>query len=273
MHDRGPGRGRFRARETVAGQVRWGTGQRALPNRVGHGLLWVRQVFGGGCVRFVVRLVVLLVLAVAALGLLYTVVNPVSTLMLARYATARPVERAWVGLDAVAPALVRSVLASEDARFCQHFGVDLVELNNAIDDSEDGEPSRGASTITMQLAKNLFLWNGRSVVRKALEMPLAVYLNLILSKRRQIEIYLNVAEWGPDGQFGIEAGAQRAFRKSAAQLSPREAALMAVMLPNPRTRDAGKPGPGLQRLAARLQNRMLREGPELTACLGPLGGS
>ncbi|MCK0198429.1 transglycosylase domain-containing protein [Ancylobacter sp. 6x-1] len=221
--------------------------------------------------RIAFRAAALLAMVILALGVLYMFVNPISTLMLARYATARPVVQSWVPINAIAPALIRSVLASEDARFCQHFGVDLVELNNAMDPSEEGEPSRGASTITMQLAKNLFLWNGRSYIRKGLEMPLAVYLNTVLSKRRQLEIYLNIAEWGPDGQFGIEAGSQRAFRKSAAALSPREAALMAVMLPNPHTRDAGKPKPGLARLATRLQGRIPREGAELTACLGPLG--
>ncbi|MCJ8144920.1 biosynthetic peptidoglycan transglycosylase [Ancylobacter sp. A5.8] len=215
---------------------------------------------------------VLIVVAIPLLlGLAYNVVPPASTLMLWRWATLQPVTRDWVPLDDIAPALVRSVLASEDARFCSHRGVDLVELRNVMDDAGDGEPSRGASTITMQVAKNLFLWNGRSFIRKGLELPLALYLDAVMPKRRVIEIYLNIAEWGPDGEFGAEAGAQRAFGRPARELTGRQAALMAVVLPNPHRRSAAKPGPGVSRLAGRLQARLPREGAELTACLGPLG--
>ncbi|SCW87661.1 monofunctional biosynthetic peptidoglycan transglycosylase [Ancylobacter rudongensis] len=201
------------------------------------------------------------------LGLLYNVVPAPSTLMLARWVTGQPVERVWRPFDDISPNLIRSVLASEDARFCSHSGVDMVELQGVIDESDGLNAPRGASTITMQLAKNLFLWNGRSVIRKGLELPLALYLNVVMSKQRQLEIYLNIAEWGPDGQFGVEAGAQRAFGRSAGDLSARQAALLAVMLPNPHRRDAGKPGRGLNRLAGNLQARIPREGAELTACL------
>lgn len=214
------------------------------------------------------RVALVVVAAPLLLALLYNVVQPVSTLMLWRQAMLEPVTRIWVPIENISPALIRSVLASEDARFCAHDGVDFVELQNAMDDSDDGEPSRGASTITMQLAKNLFLWPGRSFIRKGLEFPLALYLNAVMSKRRQIEIYLNLAEWGPTGEFGAEAGAQRAFGSGIGRLSARQAALLAVMLPNPYRRDAGKPGPGLSRLAGNLVARLPREGPELTACLG-----
>ena len=203
------------------------------------------------------------------LGIVYNVVNPVSTLMLSRWLSGEAVVREWVGIDDISPALVRSVLASEDARFCSHVGVDLVELQNVIDTTDSGEPARGASTITMQLVKNLFLWNGRSYIRKGLEMPLALYLNAVMSKRRQLEIYLNIAEWGPTGEFGAQSGAERAFRRGAGDLSGRQAALLAVMLPNPYRRDARRPGPGLNRLASNLQARLPREGPELSACLAP----
>ncbi len=160
------------------------------------------------------------------------------------------------------------LVASEDARFCHHAGVDLVELQNVVDESDGMDAPRGASTITMQLAKNLFLWNGRSFIRKGLEIPLALYLNVIMPKRRQLEIYLNIAEWGPNGEFGVEAGARRAFKRGAGELSAQQAALLAVMLPNPHRRDAGKPGRGLVRLASNLQARLPREGAELTDCLG-----
>ncbi|HSI18225.1 MAG TPA: monofunctional biosynthetic peptidoglycan transglycosylase [Sphingomonas sp.] len=222
----------------------------------------------GRWVRRIARAALLLALIPLVLTIVYNIVPPVSTLMLARWATLRPVARDWVALDRVSPVLVRAVLASEDARFCQHMGVDLVELNNVIDESDGLDAPRGASTITMQLAKNLFLWNGRSVIRKGLEFPLALYINFVMSKRRQMEIYLNIAEWGPNGEFGVEAASRRAFGKGAGELSARQAALLAVMLPNPHQRDAAKPGAGLSRLAARLLGRIPKEGGELTSCLG-----
>ena len=119
----------------------------------------------------------------------------------------------------MSPALPRSVLVAEDARFCTHRGIDFAELRAAIEDADDLSEMRGGSTIAQQTAKNLFLWPGRSVVRKALEFPLALWLDLVLGKRRVMEIYLNIAEWGPDGEFGAEAGARHAFGKSARDLS------------------------------------------------------
>lgn len=213
------------------------------------------------------RAALVIVATPLVLGLVYNIVPPVSTLMLARWATGQTVNRTWVPLEGISQNLVRAVLASEDARFCSHFGVDMVELQGVIDDSDGLDAPRGASTITMQLAKNLFLWNGRSYIRKGLEFPLALYLNAVMSKHRQLEIYLNIAEWGPNGEFGAEAAAQRAFGRGAGQLSPRQAALLAVTLPNPHRRNAAKPGPGLNRLAGNLLARLPREGPELTACL------
>src|SRR5258708_38448861 len=147
-----------------------------------------------------------------------------------RWVTGAPVARQWVDLNAMSPALPRSVVASEDAKFCSHHGVDWDALRDVIDDAEDGEVARGGSTITQQVAKNLFLWQGRSFVRKALEFPLALWIDLVLPKRRIMEIYLNIAEWGPNGEFGAEAAPRRAFGKSARNLSPREAALLAAAL-------------------------------------------
>jgi monofunctional biosynthetic peptidoglycan transglycosylase len=178
----------------------------------------------------------------------YLVGHPVSTLMLWRWVTGARVERIWVPLDAIAPTLQRAVLVAEDARFCSHSGIDLQEIREAIDDAEDGGRLRGGSTITQQVAKNLFLWQGRSYLRKALELPLALWVDLVLPKRRILEIYLNIAEWGPAGEFGAEAGARRAFGRPASELGPREAALMAGALPNPVRRSAGQPGAGLRRL-------------------------
>ncbi len=220
-------------------------------------------------VSLVVRVLVALALVPLVLAVLYNLINPVSTLMLGRWLTGEPVERVWTPMARISPILVRTVIASEDAGYCRHWGVDPGEIRAAIAKADDDiDEARGASTIPMQLAKNLFLWPGRSFIRKGLELPLALWLDLVLSKRRLMEIYLNIAEWGPDGEFGIEAGAQKALRKSAAQLTAAEAALMAVMLPNPIKRDAGRPTPGVRRLAARLDGRVEQEGPDIVACLG-----
>ena len=180
---------------------------------------------------------------------LYRVGHPYSALMAWRRMTGAPVSRQWIDFRAISPFLPRSVVASEDARFCSHHGIDWDALRDVIDDAEDGEVARGGSTITQQVAKNLFLWPGRSVVRKALEFPLALWIDLVLPKQRILEIYLNIAEMGPSGQFGAEAGSIYAFGHSAATLSAREAALLAAILPNPVLRSARNPGPGVRRLA------------------------
>ncbi|WP_232628219.1 monofunctional biosynthetic peptidoglycan transglycosylase [Methylobacterium sp. Leaf118] len=187
------------------------------------------------------------------LALVYSVVNPPSTLMLGRWLTLQGVQREGVPLDAIAPALVQAVIASEDQRFCLHNGVDWGALREVVDDEEG--PSRGASTITMQTVKNVFLWPGRSYLRKGLEIPLAVMADALWGKRRTLEIYLNVAEWG-EGIFGAEAAARHWFRKSARDLTRGEAALLAAVLPNPIQRSAGKPSRGVRAIAARIQGRM-----------------
>ena len=181
---------------------------------------------------------------------LYRVGHPVSTLMAWRWLTGVPVSRQWIDFGAIAPALPRAVVAAEDAKFCSHHGIDWGALREVIDDAEEGEVTRGGSTITQQVAKNLFLWPGRSVVRKALEFPLALWIDLVLPKQRILEIYLNIAELGPAGQFGAQAGASFAFGRPASALAPHEAALLAAILPNPVRRSARNPGPGMRRLAA-----------------------
>lgn len=201
----------------------------------------------------IIRVALIAVFAVGALPYLLTPLyqfgRPVSTLMLARLVTAQPVERDWRDLDAIAAVLPRTVIAAEDARFCTHNGVDWETLQEVIEEAQDGEATRGGSTITQQLAKNLFLWQGRSFVRKALELPLALWIDAVLPKRRVLELYLNVAEWGPSGQFGAEAGARHAFGKAASQLTAHEAALLAAILPNPVVRSASRPSRGVRRRA------------------------
>ncbi|CAN5488915.1 monofunctional biosynthetic peptidoglycan transglycosylase [soil metagenome] len=203
--------------------------------------------------RRLIRAVMLVVLGLLLLPYvltpLYSTGHPVSTPMIGRYLTGQTVTRKWADLENISEALPRSVVAAEDAKFCFHHGIDWNSVRDIIEDAQDGEVARGGSTITQQVAKNLFLWPGRSVVRKALEFPLAMWIDLVLSKKRILELYLNVAELGPDGEFGAEAGANYAFGRPAAALSAREAALLASILPNPVTRSARKPGPGVRRMA------------------------
>lgn len=183
------------------------------------------------------------------LAFVYSQTHPPSMLMLGRWLTGQPVDRRWVMLDDISPNLVAAVVTSEDARFCSHHGVDWVEMHAAIDEDEEGGPSRGASTITMQTVKNLFLWNSRSFIRKGLEIPMALVLDRLWSKRRILEVYLNIAEWG-DGVFGAEAGSRADFGKPAKELNPREAALLAAALPNPKLRDPRHPSRRYLRRAA-----------------------
>jgi monofunctional biosynthetic peptidoglycan transglycosylase len=202
---------------------------------------------------------------VAVLMALYTVTPPVSTLMLGRWATFQSVERSFVPLAGIAGALPRAVVMAEDAQFCRHGGIDWNALTQVLAQSDEDGPARGASTLTMQLVKNLFLWPGRSYIRKALEIPLAVVLDLVWSKKRIMEAYLNVAEWG-DGVFGAEAAALEAFGKSAAALNAREAALLATALPNPRLRQADRPSRRHTALAG-IVARRAAAGAAWTDCL------
>ncbi|MGH6777213.1 MAG: monofunctional biosynthetic peptidoglycan transglycosylase [Bradyrhizobium sp.] len=197
----------------------------------------------------------LLLIGIAALLVPYVVAplertgHPVSVLMLWRRLEGEPVVRHWVAIGAMSPALPRAVVAAEDEHFCTHHGIDWGAVHEVIDDAEEGGAIRGASTITQQVAKNLFLWPVPDLIRKVLEFPLAMWVDLVLPKQRILEIYLNVAEMGPSGQFGAEAGARYAFGRSAAKLSPRQAALLAAVLPNPLTRSARNPRSTLRRLA------------------------
>jgi monofunctional biosynthetic peptidoglycan transglycosylase len=202
---------------------------------------------------------------VLLLGLAYLFLPPVSTLMVGRWLSGRAVERSYVRLADISPYLPAAVIASEDARFCRHRGVDWGVLREVIDEADDGGPSRGASTIPMQVAKNLFLWPSRSYLRKGLELPVALYIDLIWPKRRMMEIYLNVVEWG-EGVFGAEAAARTHFGKSARDLTRREAALLATSLPNPLARDPARPSARQRALGARILARMGASGRP--ACLG-----
>jgi monofunctional biosynthetic peptidoglycan transglycosylase len=220
------------------------------------------------------RLAVSLAVAAAVLLLLpygiapfYRFADPISTPMLWRRATGKRVEQIVVPLIRIAPALPLDVIVAEDATFCRNYGIDLVAMREALRRSaNDVGDARGASTITQQVTKNLFLWPGRSFIRKALEIPLALWLDLVLPKRRVLEIYLNIAEWGPNGEFGAEAGARWAFGKSARELNGREAAELAAILPNPVRRSARMPGVIVRRLAGLYERRAAEDGA-LAACI------
>lgn len=224
---------------------------------------------GPGLAGIVARCVFFGAIAVLAafIGLLAldTATPPVSTLMMARLIEGKSYERDYVKLDAIAPVAVASVIASEDARFCRNGGVDWDALHEVMDNAEDEGPTRGASTITMQTTKNLFLWPGRSKLRKGIEIAMALMLGKIWSKAKTMEVYLNIAEWG-DGIFGIEAAARHYFDKNARDLDARESALLATALPNPMLRDAGNPKPFQRRLAGSLIART-RASAEYLDCL------
>lgn len=211
--------------------------------------------------RFVLVVIAVVVIIPLGLTLLYipSVVHPVSTLMLGRLVTFQTMQRDWVAFDDINPVLVHSVMMSEDARFCAHSGIDWAALNQVIDSAIEGEKTRGASTLSMQTVKNLFLWPGRSYFRKVLEFPLALFADWVWSKQRMVEIYLNIAEWD-EGVFGIEAAARHYFKKSAASLSARQSGLLAVTLPNPKRRNPAKASKTLKKMGKRIERRAYQSG-------------
>ena len=172
-----------------------------------------------------------------------------------------------VPIERMSRHLPHAVLTSEDNHFCTHHGIDWDAVETAIDEAEDGAPLRGASTITMQTAKNLFLWPDRAFLRKAIEAPLALLIDAVWSKRRIMEVYLNIVEWGP-GIYGAEAAARHHFGRPAADLTPRQAAQLAAALPAPLIRSAGRPGPVTRRVTRRIEQRM-RQTQGLFSCVSP----
>jgi monofunctional biosynthetic peptidoglycan transglycosylase len=216
--------------------------------------------------RIVLTPLAVVLLAPLALTALYRVVPPPLTpLMVIRLAEGEGLRRSWLPLREIAPALPRSVVAAEDNLFCRHWGYDLQALESQVEKAEAGGRPRGASTISNQLAKNLFLWPDRSLVRKALEMWLTAYVELVLPKRRILELYLNEVEWGR-GIYGAEAAAETDFGVSAADLSDEQAALMAAVLPNPREMSAARPSAYVRERAAVYRHRIAQLGPELLGC-------
>ena len=214
----------------------------------------------------VATVVIVFVAAPYVIAPFYRFIDPVSMPMLWRWAIGARVERVWVPLDRISPALPLAVIGAEDGTFCHNRGIDLAAMREALEQYDDSGRERGASTITQQTVKNLFFWQGRSIIRKAMEIPLAVWLYVVLPKRRVMEIYLNIAQWGPNGEFGAEAGARYAFAKSARNLNAQEAAELAAILPSPARRSARNPSPLVRRLAG-VYERRAEDFPRLDACV------
>lgn len=169
------------------------------------------------------------------------------------------VERHWVPLSAIAPAVPRAAIGAEDARFCVHHGFDFEAMEaaaarNAKASAKGGKKLRGGSTISQQTAKNAFLWPGRSYIRKGLEAYFTILIEVIWGKPRIMEVYLNIAEMGP-GIYGVDAAARHYFEVPASRLTTRQAARLAAILPQPIKRDAGAPGRYVKRYARSIERR------------------
>ena len=203
-------------------------------------------------------LIALAVLALLPIGgvLIVALLPPAPTILMLRQAVrGEGLDYQWRGLNDISPNLVNAAIAAEDARFCSHHGFDIVAIQKALDHNAEGGRIRGGSTISQQTAKNVFLWPGRDWIRKGLEAGYTVLIETVWSKRRIMEVYLNVVEWAP-GVYGAQAAAQHWFGKDAADLTPREAARLAAILPAPRRYQATAPGPYVRRRAARIQAAM-----------------
>ena len=206
--------------------------------------------------QVVIWLFAIVVVVPVALVLLFRFVPPPATpLMIGTMLTEGPVTQSWRSLDSISPNLVRAVIASEDGKFCSHYGFDLEAIDKAFDRNAAGGRLRGASTISQQTAKNLFLLPDRTWTRKGFEAYFTLLIESLWPKRRIMETYLNIAEWGPR-TFGAEAAARANFGKAAAGLSAMEAARLATILPSPRRYSADKPGPFVARQSQVIVDRL-----------------
>lgn len=190
-------------------------------------------------------------------------------LMLIRSLGGAPWQQEWQPLSRISPHLARAVIGAEDSRFCNHLGVDIDAVEQALERNEDGHSLRGGSTISQQVAKNAFLWPDRSWLRKGIELWFTALVEAFWSKRRILEVYLNIVEWAP-GTYGADAASRFWFGKGAGALSPHEAALLAAILPSPLKWKANPPGRYVAARAAILLRRMdivRRDG--LDACTLP----
>lgn len=191
---------------------------------------------------------------------------PITSLMVIRIAQGYPLHKQWMPLDAMAPAIRQSAIASEDAAFCEErWGFDTRAIDRQVSVWERGGHPKGASTITMQTARNLFLWPGRNFIRKALEAWLTPQIAFLWPKQRVLEVYLNIVELGP-GIYGVEAASQAYFDKPASQLSLGEAALLVQMLPDPLHRTLGR-NDSYMRSRAPFVESAVRNNPGYFTCI------
>jgi monofunctional biosynthetic peptidoglycan transglycosylase len=219
---------------------------------------WLRRLF---------KLALVLFVAAHALILAYRVLPPpITPLMVIRLAEGDGLTRSWVPLAEISRWLPAAAIAAEDNRFCTHWGIDWQEMAEAWREYSSGERMRGASTITMQVARNLLLWPGRDFVRKAIEAYLALVIDLAWPKARIMEVYLNIIEWGP-GIYGAEAASRAYFRKPASALTPREAALLVVVLPNPREWHPDRVTSYLSGRTVDIRERIEQLGPGFLGCV------
>ena len=213
--------------------------------------------------RIVLGGLLAILLTPVALLLIYRQLDPpITPLMLIRLIEGEGLTKTWVPLADISPHVPRAVIALEDNNFCEHHGFDWGEIFEALSEYYKGERLRGASTISMQTTKNLFLWPQRNLLRKVAEAPLTLIMEALWDKQRIIEVYLNIVEWGP-GVYGVEAAAQAHFRKPARRLTPREAALLAAVLPNPRKWSPSRPSGYLLRQVRTSYRRVRQLGPML----------
>lgn len=209
-----------------------------------------------GCLGAVGIFILVLVLLPVGGVAIHGVVPPLTTLLMVEQGLkGQGADYRWRSLDDISPRLVEAVIAAEDSTFCSHRGFDMKAIEKALESNARGRRVRGGSTISQQTAKNVFLWSDRNWVRKGMEAGYTILIEAFWSKRRIVEVYLNVAEWAP-GVYGAEAAAQHWFGKSAADLTPREAARLAAILPSPRRYQAASPGPYVRRRASRIQAAM-----------------
>ena len=217
------------------------------------------QTMRAACLRWLKRLGLMLigvVFVVHMYTLLLGLILPPTTLnMIGSALVGRDVQHRSVPLEEISPHLVRAVIAAEDARFCTHPGIDMDAINQALRERSAGGRLRGASTISQQTAKNVFLWNGGGFARKGVEAWFTLLIESFWGKERIMETYLNIAEWG-DGIYGAEAAAQARFGVSAADLTPYQAALLASVLPNPNAWRVDPPGEYVAGRARTIQQRM-----------------
>lgn len=232
----------------------------------------LKQWFRGISLRDVGRFLLQMLVGALGFAVLMAVLlrffdPPFSSEMLRAKFHGEPVTYRWVPLEAISPNLVKAVIMAEDARYCLHNGVDWRQMEQAWQEVLEGDQKpRGASTITMQTVKNLFLWSDRSYIRKAIEMPFSFLVDFVWPKRRQMEIYLNIVEWGP-GIYGAHAAARYHFKVAPDRLTSRQAAQLAASLPNPIGRRAGRPGPLTRRIAGIIHKRMAGADPWVKCAL------